>query len=402
MGHISAFKGEKPHKNGVAPMPLTDTAIRNAKPGNKPAKLSDGGGLYLEVAPTTGGKWWRLKYRIDGREKRISLGTYPTVSLKEARRRRDEAKEQLAHGLDPSEVKKEARQAALVERLERENTFEAVAREWFASYSPTLSEKHSKKLYRYLEKLIFPVFGSKGVSTVEPADILAVARPKEAQGRIETAHKICQLCGQVLEFAKITGKVKYNVGMGLSKALQPIRAQSYPAITDPKKIGILLRDIDAYEGYFSISYFLKILPYVFTRPSELRLAQWSEFDLAEMLWRIPAKRMKMRKEHIVPLAPQVMGLLSELWDYSSTSAFLFPSTRAKSNTISDVGPLAALRNLGYDKNTMCLHGFRAMASTRLNEMGYRADVIEAQLAHKEPDACGWHITAPNTPKSGGR
>lgn len=265
-------------------MPLTDTAIRNAKPGNKPIKMADGGGLYLEVAPS-GGKWWRLKYRIQGREKRISLGTYPSVGLKEARRRRDQAKEHLAHGRDPSEVRKKARQAAIARRLRWQNSFEAVAREWFSSYSPTLSERHTKQLRRYLEKFFFPAFGGKGVSAVEPADILGVARREEARGRVETAHKLCYLCGQVLEFAKITGRVKYNVGAGLTRALQPIRSQSFPEITDPRKIGILLRDIDAYEGYFSISYFLKILPHVFTRPSELRLAQWNEFDLSEMLWR---------------------------------------------------------------------------------------------------------------------
>ncbi len=366
-------------------MPLTDTALRSAKPENKPVKLYDSGGLYLEVAPS-GGKWWRLKYRIDGKEKRISLGVYPAVSLKDARERRNEAKEQLAHGRDPSDEKKATKVAAIAEKRERENTFEAVAREWFASYSPTLSEKHAKKLQRYLENAIFPIFGSKGVSLVEPSDILEVARPKEAKGRIETAHKICQLCGQVLEFAKITGRVKYNVGAGLSRALQPIRSQSYAAITEPKAIGMLLRNIDAHEGYFSIKYFLKIIPYVFTRPSELRLAEWKEFDMETLLWRIPAKRMKMRREHTVPLAPQVVALLRELRELSGNSMYLFPSTRAKTDTISDVGPLAALRTLGYTKEQMCLHGFRAMASTRLNEMGFRADVIEAQLAHKEPDA----------------
>jgi integrase len=366
-------------------MPLTDTAIRSAKPGNKPIKLSDGEGLYLEVAPS-GGKWWRLKYRFHGKEKRISLGVYPAISLKEARKRRDEAKEQIAHGLDPSEQKKAVKVATIAEQKEKENTFEAVAREWFTSYSPTLSEKHVKKLQRYLDNSIFPVFGGKPVSTVEPSDILAVARPKEAKGRIETAHKICQLCGQVLEFAKITGRIKYNVGTGLSRALQPIRAQSYPAVTEPKAIGVLLRDIDAHEGYFSIKYFLKILPFVFTRPSELRLAQWDEINFDAAMWRIPAKRMKMRREHTVPLARQVVALLAELKTLCGTSPFLFPSTRAKTDTISDVGPLAALRNIGYSKEKMCLHGFRAMASTNLNELGYRADVIEAQLAHKEPDA----------------
>ena len=319
----------------------------------------------------------------DRRERKTNLfGRILCRQPERSSQRRDEAKEQLAQGFDPSDQKKAAKAAAIAEKRERENTFEAVAREWFTSYSSTLSEKHAKKLQRYLENAIFPVFGGKGVSLVEPSDILEVARPKEAKGRIETAHKICQLCGQVLEFAKITGRVKYNVGAGLSRALQPIRSQSYAAITEPKAIGTLLRNIDAHEGYFSIKYFLKIIPYVFTRPSELRLAEWKEFDMETLMWRIPAKRMNMRREHTVPLAPQVVALLRELRELSGNSIYLFPSTRAKTDTISDVGPLAALRTIGYTKEQMCLHGFRAMASTRLTRQVCEG-IIKELLQGKE-------------------
>lgn len=365
-------------------MPLTDTNIRNAKPTGKLQKLTDGEGLQLHISPT-GGKLWRMAYRFGGKQKTLSFGQYPAVSLQEARRRRAEAKEQLAAGLDPGEQKKEAKTAAKAAKKEAENTFETIAREWYASYSPSLTEKHALKLLRYLEKDYFPVIGGTPVTELEPMHILEIIRPVEAKGRTNTAHRLANLASQVLAYAQITGRTKYNAAFGLTKALRPDRPQSYATITDPKGIGVLLRQIDAYEGHFSTRFLLKILPYVFTRPSELRLAEWTEFDFEAAMWTIPAKRMKMRREHKVPLSRQVIALLHELKEFSGDGKFLFPSVRAKTTTLSDVGPLAALRNLGYDKDQMTLHGFRAMASTRLNEMGFRADVIEAQLAHKEQD-----------------
>lgn len=366
-------------------MPLSDTSIRNAKAQTKPLKLFDGGGLFLLVTPA-GGKWWRLKYRYGGKEKLLSLGVYPDVGLKDARRRRDDARGLLADGIDPGEQRKEIKAAAVAEQKEKENTFEAVAREWYASYTPALTPKHSAKLMRYLETILFPAFGGKSVAVLEPSVFVDAIRPTEAKGHITTAHKLMQLCSQVMEFAHLTGKVRYNPATGLSRALQPLRHQNLAAVTEPAAIGQLLRDIDAYEGFPSIVSYLKILPYVFTRPSELRLAEWREFNIDDAMWRIPASRMKMRREHTVPLSSQVLRLLEELREFSGSGRYLFPSAKTKATTISDAGPLAALRRMGYQKHEMTPHGFRAMASTRLNELGFRADVIEAQLAHREPDA----------------
>ncbi len=369
-------------------MPLTDTLIKKVKPQNKPVKLFDGGGLYLLVN-SNGSKWWRLKYYYQNKEILLSLGVYPTISLKEARKRRDEAKGLLAKGINPGEQRKQEK-ASILKVKEQETTglFEYIATEWFTSYSPSLTPKHAAKLKRYLETVLFPAFGSDPIDQLGPTEILAAIRPTEQKGHITTAHKLANLCNQIFEFAHITGRIKYNPASGLSKALQPERNKNLSAITRPDEISYLLKDIDALENesFSSIFYYLKILPYLFTRPSELRLAKWDEINFEEAVWRIPASRMKMRKEHTVPLAEQVITLLQKLQNFSGGSPFLFPSIRANTTTISDAGPLAALRRLGYTKEQMCLHGFRALASTRLNEMGYRADIIEAQLAHKEPDA----------------
>ena len=366
-------------------MPLTDTMLRNLKPDGTPSKLADTEGLYLFLSPT-GGKLWRMDYRFAGKRKTLSFGAYPAVSLKDARGKRDNAKELLAKDIDPGAEKREAKAAVIAKEREERDTFESVALEWFAKYGPTLSPKHEAKLRRYLENTLFPVLGRKLVAHLEPADFLAVVQPAERMGHNETAHKLMRLCGQVTRYARITGRVKYDVAAGLTEALRPVQNTHFAAVTEPEAIGQLLRDIDDYTGHTSVLFCLKILPYVFTRPSELRLAQWSEFDLEGAVWRIPAKRMKMLREHVVPLAHQVVAMLHELHRYTGNCEFLFPSIRALTTPISDMAPLAALRRMGYAKDAMTLHGFRAMASTRLNELGFRADVIEAQLAHKEPDA----------------
>lgn len=366
-------------------MKLTDIFIRNVKPTNKVQKYSDGWGLYLHVAPT-GGKLWRMAYRFNGKQKLLSIGAYPAVSLKEARNRRETAREQLAVGIDPNVSKQESKAAVEALALPPQNTFEIIAKEWFAKYAPTLSPKHALKLQGYLDKVLLPSLAAKTITELEPSDLLAAVKPAESKGHHETAHKLMQLCDQVLRYAKITGRTKYNVATDLTGALQTPQVTHFAAITAPNDIGTLLRDIDEYQGHFSVVYCLKILPYVFTRPSELRLAEWSEFHFDEKLWRIPAKRMKMRREHTVPLAKQVIALLQELQKYSGSGGYLFPSIRTAVTPISDMAPLAALRRLGYGKEEMCLHGFRAMASTCLNELGFRGDVIEAQLAHKEQDA----------------
>ena len=365
-------------------MPLFDTTLRNTRAGEKPQKLSDGGGLYLLVK-TTGKKFWHMAYRFDGKQKLLSFGQYPEVSLSDAREARQKARELLAKGIDPGQVKKEAKQAKKVEEQIACSTFQKVATEWFQKYELKLSEKHAAKLRRYLETKIFPLIGQKPVAALTPQDFLNVVSEAERLGHNETAHKIMHLCSQVMRYARITGLVQYDTAGGLTAALTSVQRTHYAAITEPKEIGILLRDIDAYEGYTPVYYFLKILPYVFTRPSELRLARWEEFDFDKALWKIPSTRMKMRREHTVPLSSQVIRLLNELRTYTGGGELLFPSPRANSAAITDAAPMAALRRMGYSKEKMTLHGFRAMASTRLNEMNFRPDTIEAQLAHKCAD-----------------
>ena len=259
-------------------MKLSDIALRKIKPKDVPQKLTDGGGLYLFVSPN-GSKHWRMAYRFNGKENVLSFGPYPLVTLREAREKRDEAKKLLLDGIDPMALKKEAKvTAAAVEKDERE-TFAFVAREWFETYHARLSPKHAKKLKDWLEKRLFPALGDMPVTKIEPQHLLDTVRIAERRGHIETAHKLIQLCGQVMRYARITGRVKYDVASGLTEAMMKPKHKNFAAITEPAAIGRLLRDIDEYhEGYFAIRYCLKILPYVFTRPSELRLAEWKEFD----------------------------------------------------------------------------------------------------------------------------
>ena len=289
-------------------MPLTDTAIRAIKPTTKAAKLFDGGGLYLEVAPS-GGKWWRLKYRFQGKEKRISLGTYPTVGLKDARERREQAKKLLEQGIDPSDQRKEAKAAVAAIEQEQATTFEAVARDWFAKKKAAWTPGHQKKNLSRLENQLFPILGSRPFSSLEPADFLSAIQKAESRGTIETAHRLAQLCGQVSRYARIVGHTRYDVAAGLAEALTPVQTNHYVTISDPAEIGHLLRAIDAYTGEPSICFALKILPFVFVRSIGLRGAEWGEFDFDAATWIIPAERMKMKRPHTVPLARQVIALL---------------------------------------------------------------------------------------------
>ena len=360
-------------------MALTDAKIRAAKPGEKALKLFDGGGLYLEVAPA-GGKWWRLKYRFEGKEKRISLGVYPAVGLKDARQRRDEAKEQLAQGIDPSANRRAVKAAV---QAEVTDSFEVVAREWFDKYKDSWVPHHSSKIIARLENDIFPLIGGKAVASVTAPELLEPLRRIEARGAIETAHRVLQNCGQVFRYAIATGRAERDPAADLRGALSPVKAKSMATITEPKTIGALLRNLDAYNGNLIVRAALRLAPYVFVRPGELQRAEWTEFDPDAAEWCIPASKMKMRQVHIVPLARQVVSILEDLRQYTGNGRFLFPSMRANSAPISNMTLLAALRRLGYDKETMTVHGFRSMASTLLNEQGYNRDWIERQLAHGE-------------------
>lgn len=362
-------------------MSLTDTSIRSAKPQEKPIKLFDGGGLFLLVTPN-GGKWWRLKYRFGGKEKLLSMGVYPAISLKEARKRREEAKEQIALGIDPGANRKAVKEATLAEAA---NSFEVVAREWHSKQKDTWVQSHGDKILARFVNDIFPLIGTKPVNAVTAPELLEPLRRIEARGAVETAHRTLQNCGQVFRYAIATGRAERDPSADLRGALSPIKHTSFASITEPKEIGALLRDIDAYQGNIIVCAALRMAPYVFVRPGELRRAEWEEFNLdaKEPEWRIPASRMKMRKLHIVPLSRQVVEILQDLHKYTGTGRYLFPSMRAKSAPISDVTLLAALRRMGYDKESMTVHGFRSMASTLLNERGYNRDWIERQLAHGE-------------------
>lgn len=362
-------------------MPLTDTAIRAIKPTSKTAKYFDGGGLYLEVAPS-GGKWWRLKYRFQGKEKRISLGTYPTIGLKEARERREDTKKILANGIDPS-AQRQAIKASITSI--DQDSFEVVTREWFDKHVVNLAPSYSKKVRSLFERQIFPVLGAKPIAEVEPTDVLSAARHVEQTGAIETAHRLIQICGQVFRYAIATGRTKYDVSTGLHAALPKVNVKHMATLTDKKRIGQLLRAIDAYGGFFPVRCALKLAPLLFVRPGELQKAEWAEFDLPAAEWRLPASKMKMRQRHIVPLSRQALSVLAELQAYTGNGQFLFPSIRTTTKPIALESMLVAIRSMGFTQDEMTMHGFRGMASTLLNEMGYNRDWIERQLAHGERD-----------------
>lgn len=362
-------------------MKLTDTFLRGIKTTGKAQKHPDGGGLYLYVSPT-GGKLWRMDYRFDGKRKTLSIGAYPAVSLSDARIRRQAAKVQLAQGIDPCSHKQAVKAAS---RAENENAYEVVAREWYAKHAPGWSESNSVRTLARQENDIFPILGSKPVSQITAPELLAVLRRIEARGAIDTAHRTLQDCSRIFRYAIATGRAERDPASDLRGALPPARSTSFASITDPNAIGALLRDIDAYGGNVVVRAALRMAPYVFVRPGELRRAEWSEFSLDGKApeWRIPAEKMKMRVQHIVPLARQVVELLKDLRQYTGHTALLFPSMRSNVDPISDMTLLAGLRRLGYGKDDMTVHGFRSMASTLLNEQGYNRDWIERQLAHGE-------------------
>ena len=360
-------------------MPLTDIAVKSANPKESQYKLFDGGGLFLLIAPS-GGKWWRLKYRFGGREKLLSLGTYPLVSLKDARERRDEAKKLLANSVDPGLHRQAVKTSTLSEHA---NTFEIVAREWFAKHAPALVESPSKKILSRLEKQLFPFIGACPIREIEAPHLLAAVAHAEKRGAVETAHRLVQLCGQVFRYAIITGRAKHDISADLRGALQAVTVQHRAAITEPQKIGALLRAIDGYQGYFPLTCALRLAPLLFLRPGELRQGEWAEisFDAAEL--RVPPTKMKMRQMHIVPLCSQALSILEELRPITGQRRYLFPSIRAASRPITDEALLAPLPRKGFTKEEMSVHGFRGMASTILNEKGYNRDWIERQLAHGE-------------------
>lgn len=307
---------------------LSDITIRNTRGNGKIQKMADGGGLFLYVT-AEGKKFWRLAYRFDGKQKTLSIGPYELVSLREARDKRYEAKKLLLEGIDPGEQKKAARAIAIEAQWEAGNTFEAVAREWHPIRERQVSERQAHRVLRYLETNAFPAFGTKPILAIKAPEVLAIIRPIEAAGKHTTADKILSACSQVFDYAMNTGRIEYNPILRLRKALEGGEARSLPSVTEPKEIAELLNKIDQVGSSFSILSYLKILPYVFTRPSELRLAKWTEFDLKENLWKIPAERMKMRRDFTVPLSRQVLGLLRALHVFSGRGEFDYLSYLSK-------------------------------------------------------------------------
>ncbi len=375
-------------------VPLSDTKIRTTKPTDKPIKLFDGGGLFLLVTPT-GGKLWNLKYRISGKETRIALGAYPDVSLAEARQRRDQAKTLLANGVNPSETKKAQKSA----QTQEQDTFEVIAREWHAKYAPTWADSHADKIIRRLELFVFPWLGKKPIRSITAPDILSLLRKLEDRGTLDTAHRVKQNCGQVFRYAIATGRADRDPTPDLRGALPTAHKNHYASITDPIGVAQLLRAIDGYQGNFVTVCALRLAPFFFVRPGELREAEWSEFDLEQGLWNVPVERMKLKKSekirrkgefHLVPLATQAVTTLRELHALTGSGRYVFPSLRTGSRPMSNNTVNGALRRLGYDTKTEITgHGFRAMARTIMDEVLHvRPEIVEHQLAHAVRDPLG--------------
>lgn len=360
-------------------MPLTATAIRNAKPRTKPYKLSDGAGLYLEVMPN-GSRYWRWRYRYDGKDTRLAFGVFPEVALAEARERRDDARRKLRDGIDPATERKVERRKRL---LSAETTFEGVSHQWLESQKKKMAPTTHKKATRTLELFAFPWLGARPIDEIDPPELLAVLKRIESRGANETAHRLKARVGQIFRYAIAHGTAKRDPSADLRGALAPIVSKSHAAITDPAKVGDLLQALYSYAGHFPTCCALRLAPLVFARPGELRHAEWSEIDFEAAEWRIPAHKMKMRDAHLIPLSAQAIAILRELEPSTGRGRYLFPSIRTAREPMSNNTVNAALRRMGFDHDTMTGHGFRAMASTRLNEMGWNPDVIERQLAHAE-------------------
>jgi len=359
-------------------MPLTDTAIRNAKAKKKPYKLSDEKGLYLLVNKT--GKYFRFDYRYAGKRKTLALGVYPDVKLADAREKRDDSRRLLQNNVDPAQYRKETK---AMQQEQATNSFEAVSREWFTKNKHVWTEGHSMTIIRRLELNIFPWLGMKPIASITAPEILAVLRRIENRGAIETAHRVKQICGQVFRYTIATGRAERDPSADLRGALPPTKPKRMSTITVPKQIGELLRAIDGYEGHLITRCALRLAPLVFVRPGELRQAEWREINFEQAEWKIPAEKMKMGFPHIVPLATQAVELLKEIEPLTGRGRYVFPSLRTAERPMSNNTVLAALRRLGYAKEEMSGHGFRAMASTVLHEQGWLSDIIERQLAHTE-------------------
>lgn len=361
---------------------LSATAVKAATYKGKATKLFDGGGLFLHI--TKGGKYWRLKYRYGGKEKLLALGVYPQVSLQAARKSRDEAREWLIQGIEPS-AHRRATKAAQVEAAA--NTFEFVAREWYEMlHRHKVVPAHAARNLRRLEIHAFPLLGRRPIAEITPGELLQVLRRVESKGHIETAHRIKTLCGQVFRYAIPTGRAERDISADLRDALRPAETKHHPALIKPEEIAPLLRAIESYGGHFATCAALRLAPLLFVRPGELRKAEWSHFDLNAGEWHyVPSKGAHPL---LVPLPRQAVEILREMESLSGGGRYVFPSIRGKGRPMSENTINAALHRLDY-KGKMTGHGFRAMARTVLAErLNFPAEYIEQQLAHAVRDANG--------------
>jgi integrase len=367
-------------------MPLTDTFVKQVKHTGAPAgdKHTDGDGMYLLVNAI--GKYWRLNYRFGGKQKTLALGVYPAVSLAAARKRRGDARALLTDGIDPSAAKRSKR--AQTARL-TSSTFEAVAREWLTKSAAERAEVTQSRVVSWFERDVFPSLGAMPIGDIKPLHVLAMLQTIEARGAIDSARRVRLYCSQVFQMAAVYELVTSDPTAGLLPAMVEKVEGHYAAITDPARAGALLRAIHGYEGHPFATAALKLAPLVFVRPGELRAAEWAEFDLDAAEWRIPGPRMKMGIEHMVPLASQAVELLRAQHWLTGGRRFVFPSIRTNDKCMSENTVNAALRSMGYSKEVMTGHGFRAMARTIMDEvLGERVDLIEHQLAHQVKDVNG--------------
>lgn len=362
-------------------MALTDISVRALKKREKPYKVTDGDGLHLLVSPA-GGKLWRLAYRFNGVQKQLAFGSYPDISLADARTKRDKARKVLAEGRDPAVDDKLEK---LAKKIAAANTFDALADEYLAKLRRDGRAETTITKIGWLLDFARPVIGGRSIAEIQPAEVLDVIRRVEDRGRLETARRLRSTLSTVFRLAVATARAERDPAEPLRGALTTPKVVPRAAVTEPEPFGALLRAIDSYEGQPTTHAALRLLPLVFTRPGELRAAKWSEFDFERAVWTIPAGRTKMRREHLVPLARQAVGILKELQSVTGRCSLVFPSLRSSVRPISENTLNAALRRLGYSKEEVTAHGFRSSASTMLNEAGYDRDVIETALAHRDKD-----------------
>lgn len=362
------------------PTSLSDAKARNAKPKAKPYKISDGEGLFLLVTPA-GGKYWRLKYFFAGKEKLLALGVYPDVTLADARERRAQARKVLATGKDPAETKKEAKRQQTVQAA---NSFEVVAREWLEKRNHEWAKSTAGTRLIRLERHILPKLGSRPIAEITAPDVLTMLRSVEDNGTLDTAHRVMQMCGQIFMYAIATGRAERNPVPDLRGALKAPVAKHYSFLQE-NELPAYLEKLEAYDGSPETKLALRFLLLTFVRSNELRAAKWTEIDWNKAEWRIPAERMKMKELHIVPLSTQAIAILRDLQTHTGTWQFLFPNKHNPRDCMSENTILYALYRMGYHSRATG-HGFRSTASTILNEHGFRADVIERQLAHGERNA----------------